>query len=95
MIQKEAYTKHAESTGLVITRLVEGAFFIFRVVLASGGAFGWEACEQHYHESDDSGSLCLVSTPFDKDDWIELVDKYPVDGEGVVWLPNCGEPTED
>jgi hypothetical protein len=94
MIEKEAYTKHAESTGLVITRLVEEAFFIFRVVLASGGAFGWEACEQHHHESDDSGSLCLVSTPSRKDNRTTLVDKYPVDGEGVVRLSDRGEPTE-
>ena len=95
MIQKEAYTKHAETIGLVTTRLVEEAFFIFRVVLASGGAFGWEACEQHYHESDDSGSLCLVSTPSGKDNRTALVDKYPVDSEGIVRLSNRGEPTEN
>jgi hypothetical protein len=64
MIQKKAYNlKHAESTNSVTTRLVEEAFLIFQVVLASGGALGREACEQHHHESDDSGSLGLVSTP--------------------------------
>jgi hypothetical protein len=95
MIETEAYTKHAESTCFIITRLAEEAFLIFRVVLASGGAFGREACEQHHHESDDSGSLCLVSTPSGKYDWIELGDTHPVDCEGVVWLSNRGEPTED
>jgi hypothetical protein len=95
MIQKEAYTKHAESTDSVITKLVDEIFLIFRVVLASGGAFGRETREQHHHESDDSGSLCLVSTPSRTDDGIELVDKYPIDSEGVVRLSNCGEPTED
>ena len=74
---------------------MEEASFIFRVVLASGGAFGWEACEQHYHESDDSGSLCLVSTPSGKDKRTALVDKYPVDSEGVVRLSDRGEPTEN
>lgn len=96
MIQKKAYNlKHAESTNPVTTRLVEEAFLIFQVVLASGGALGREACEQHHHESDDSGSLCLVSTPSRKDNRTTLVDKYPVDGEGVVRLSDRGEPTEN
>jgi hypothetical protein len=79
-------------------KLVEEAFLIFRVVLASGGALWWETCEQHHHESDDSGSLCLVSTPSDsgiKNDWAEWPDTHPVDGECEFWPSDGRKSTED